>query len=223
MLWMCAAAKLILGELQQHMTTPSNMSALQAASRATLDALVTAGRVCRAARLTGDAQAQGRSSGCSAAAEFDAAARGVPAAADAAAATDFDSAAAAVAAADAFGARMESTAVASASTNKQLSAQTAATTSAETGSAATCCRLPSPSANSNADECMSPPKPVAFGAAAEQAALWYHQSAPPPPLAALPQPEGHNWCVETNHMIITLLRFCLSVPHMQAASSRTCW
>jgi hypothetical protein len=173
---------------------------LQAASRASLDALVTAGRVCRAARLKGDAQVPGWNGDWAAAAKFDAAAQG-PSAVDAAAAADFDSAAAAVAAADAFGAHFDNTATPMTAAEPQQWGHAAA--SAEAASAATCCRLPSASAQHDDDECMSPAKPAvvsdATAPAPLQQALSCYQSAPPPPLAALPQPEGHTWSVAVQY------------------------
>ena len=157
---------------------------------------MTAGRVCRAARLKGDAQEPGWNGQCVAAAEFDAAAQG-PSTVDAAAATDFDSAAAAVEAADAFGAHFEHTATPPTAAKSQSWSHAAA--SAEAASAATCCRLPSAPGHNDDDECMSPAKPAvvgdATGQAPQQLGFTCYQSAPPPPLAALPQPEGHNWLV----------------------------
>ena len=156
---------------------------------------MTAGRVCRAARLKGDTHTPGWNGDCPAAAEFDAATRGVSTAADAAAATDFDSAAAAVAAADAFGAHFEHATTPLTAAEPQQWGHAVA--SAEAASAATCCRLPSATAHDDGDKCMSPAKPAVIGDATGQAhqqqALSCYQSAPPPPLAALAQPEGHNW------------------------------
>jgi hypothetical protein len=172
----------------------------QAASRASLDALVTAGRVCRAACLKGDAQVPGWSGSCAAAAEFDAAAQG-PTAVDAAAAAEFDSAAAAVAAAEAFGAHFDNTAIPMTAAEPQQWGHAAA--SAEAASAATCCRLPSAPGHNDDDECMSPAKPAIVGDATGQAplqqALSCYQSAPPPPLAALPQPDCHDWSVAVQY------------------------
>ena len=163
---------------------------------------MTAGRVYRAARLKGDAHPPGRDGDCPAAAEFDAATRGIPTAADVAAATDFDSAAAAVAAADAFGAHFEHTAAPLTAAEPQQWSHAVA--SAEAASAATCCRLPSATAHDDGDECKSPAKPAvvgdATGQAHQQQAPGCYQSAPPPPLAALPQPEGHNWSDSAVHI-----------------------
>lgn len=118
-------------------------------------------------------------------------------AADAAAAGAFDSAAAAVAAADVFGARGDSAAAADAGKPHimahAMSADVAAV-STENGSAATCCRLPSPPADG--DECMSPANsaPVGVASGLEPLTQLCYQSAPPPPLAALAQPEEQSWC-----------------------------
>lgn len=177
---------------------PYHCMSLQATSRATLDALVTAGRVCRAARLKGSLHVPGW--GGDSVADLDATAREISSTGDAAAATDFDSAAAAMAAADVFGAHFEDTATPSIAAEPQQWAHAAA--SAEVASAATCCRLPSAPAQHNDDECMSPAKPAVVGDAAgqvlQQQEFTCYQSAPPPPLAALPQPEGHNWSVPVN-------------------------
>lgn len=214
--WLTADAAVVQVMLRvhcHHLKAQRCKMCSQAASRAALDALVTAGRVCRAARQKGKHTATHRATGCAATAEFDAAAAGIMAAADAAAASDFDSAAAAVAAADAFGARSDGAAIGAAGSIAAAAASglgrpakavlrtsaDVAVASTENGSAATCCRLPSPPADvGDGDECMSPAKAALVGTATGLENLQHpqmcYQSAPPPPLAALALPEDHTWC-----------------------------